>query len=151
MTYKREEQAPANLQHRQGILKPEPARLQHGRVRTDSISSNVSWKDTTTPMFPHLQRNEKEKKPAKDDLKQVSFLVEMIEDLRGTQKKMEENIFALQQSIAMPAGNQSQQQLQQTYPAAVNPYQQPSLVPPPHLPNPNPWWTNTAPALPSFY
>ncbi|KAL5269742.1 hypothetical protein ACHWQZ_G003269 [Mnemiopsis leidyi] len=82
---------------RQGILRQQ-------RPRNDSITSNVSWRDTNTPMYPRL----KDHVPKPKEKYELSFVVDLIEDLRGTQKEMERSIMELRQRLPVPVMNQPQ-------------------------------------------
>ena len=131
---------------RSGILKGDQFRLPI-RNRSDSNSSNVSWKERNenTPMHKHFQKTEKNKKTSQED---ISFLVTMIEDLKGTQKELQQNVISLQQ-LMIPSVNQGQLHL------LPRPSSQQGPIPNPaqrQLPAHAPWypWANQTLAPPSF-
>ena len=77
---------------RQGILHQQ-------RHRCDSITYNLSWMEATTPT---------QRPPTSKKGKDLSFLVDLIEDLKGTQKEMEQSIQELRQRIPLPPAGGSQ-------------------------------------------
>ena len=88
-------------------------------------------------MYPRL----KDHVPKPKEKYELSFVVDLIEDLRGTQKEMERSIMELRQRLPVPVMNQPQSA------AAVN--QQP-IPPPQTLPQ---WWniSQFVPPAPSCY
>ena len=99
---------------RQGILR-------QPRHRCDSITSNLSWMEATTPT---------QRPPTSKKGKDLSFLVDLIEDLKGTQKEMEQSIQELRQRIPLPLAGGSQCHLGATM-TQPQPFQPPPLQPGP--------------------
>jgi len=174
-----------NIGNAKGILKPPQFQYlqgQGGRVRSESISSNISWKDTRTPMYPLLNKNKPIPRPRRNSnssniarneitdttAEQISFLVKLVEDLKGTQEDFRQEISEIQQKMfttqqhTQPAQQHIQpaQQGQQTIPPIPNVqhlgHLQHLMMSQPFLPNMNMQpmqmnqWSNQAPTAPSY-
>ena len=117
--------------------------LRQPRQRSDSITSNASWRGTATPTQPRESMHNSKKGT------ELSFLVDLIEDLKGTQKEMEQSIQELRQRIPVPlsGGNQYHLGATMTQPQSFQPQvqigQQPG--PPPAL------WNQFVPQVPLCY
>ncbi|KAL5251232.1 hypothetical protein ACHWQZ_G016814 [Mnemiopsis leidyi] len=119
---------------------PEPRQgiLRQPRQRSDSIISDASWRNTVTPTQPRPRERPYNSQRGNE----LSFLVNLIEDLKGTQKEMEQSIQELRQRITVPltGGNPYHLGATMTQP---QPFQQPLQPgPPPAL------WSQFAPQAP---
>ena len=144
-TKRKSEQAPEGA----GILKAEQFQLPR-RNRSESMCSNISRKDVNTPMHAYFQRSEETKKK-KVNQEDISFLIGMIEDMKGNQRELQQNVITLQQ-LMMPSTNQTQVNMlprPQVPAAQQGPLLNPAQM---QMPAQAPWcqWGNPTFAPPSF-
>jgi hypothetical protein len=176
-TSKRETKDTKNaIGNTKGILKlPHLQYLQGGRDRSESICSNISWKDTRTPMYPLLNKNKPLPRPRRNSnnsnarneitdttADQISFLVKLVEDLKGTQEDFRQEISELQQQMfTSHQHTQPVQQGQPTIPPFPNAqhlgHLQHLMMNQPFMPNMNMQpinmnpWSKQAPTAPSYF